>query len=165
MTLLQVVIRVVLIGAGATAIMDAWLALLKRSGVQTLNFAFVGRWIGHLICRGKLSHPSIGKAEPIPGELMIGWITHYAVGAAFAGVLVALQGIGWTSNPTLAPAVAMGVTTVVAPLFVMQPAMGSGFAASRTPAPIRNCLRSVANHTIFGIGLYLSACFIESVVR
>ncbi|HEY9192731.1 MAG TPA: DUF2938 domain-containing protein [Methyloversatilis sp.] len=165
MALLQVFIRVVLIGAGATAIMDAWLALLKRSGVQTLNFAFVGRWIGHLVRRGKLSHPSIGKAEPIPGELVIGWITHYAVGVAFAGLLVAIQGIGWTGNPTLVPAVVTGVATVVAPLFVMQPAMGSGFAASRTPAPIRNCLRSVANHTVFGIGLYLSACLVEGAFR
>lgn len=165
MTLLQVVTRVVLIGAGATAIMDAWLALLKRSGVQTLNFAYVGRWIGHVVCRGKLYHPSIGKAEPIRGELMIGWITHYAVGVAFAGVLVVLQGIAWTGNPTLAPALVIGVTTVVAPLFVMQPAMGSGFAASRTPAPIRNCLRSVANHTIFGMGLYLSACFAAIVIQ
>ncbi len=47
--------------------------------------------------------------------------------------------------------------TVSAPLFVMQPAMGAGFAASRTPTPVRNVIRSIANHTVFGLGLYLAA--------
>jgi len=54
----------------------------------------------------------------------------------------------------------VGVGTVVVPLFVMQPAMGSGFAASKTPTPLKNCIRSVVNHTVFGLGLYLSAALI-----
>ena len=51
------------------------------------------------------------------------------------------------------------------PLFVMQPAMGSGFAASRTPTPLKNCLRSLANHTVFGLGQYLSALVIALISR
>jgi len=43
----------------------------------------------------------------------------------------------------------------------MQPAMGAGFAASRTPAPMKNRIRSVANHAVFGLGLYLSAVILE----
>ena len=39
----------------------------------------------------------------------------------------------------------------------MQPAMGAGVAASRTAAPLRNVLRSLVNHTVFGAGLYLAA--------
>jgi len=35
--------------------------------------------------------------------------------------------------------------------------MGAGIASSRTPTPLKNCLRSLANHTVFGVGLYLSA--------
>jgi hypothetical protein len=54
---------------------------------------------------------------------------------------------------------------VVAPLFVMQPAMGSGFAASKTPTPLKNCLRSLANHTVFGLGLYASALLVALVAR
>lgn len=49
--------QVVLIGAGATAFMDAWLLLLKRLGVPTNNFALVGRWIGHL-AQGRFAHAS-----------------------------------------------------------------------------------------------------------
>ena len=153
-----------LIGIGATAVMDAWLLLLKHLGVPTLNFAFIGRWMGHLF-RGQFAHAAIAKAVPIRGELAWGWLTHYAVGMAFATVLVGLQGADWVRSPTLLPALAVGVCTVAAPLLVMQPAMGSGFAASRTPTPLKNCLRSLANHTVFGFGLYLSALAIALISR
>lgn len=162
--LLQDIAQVAFIGIGATAVMDAWLIFLKRMGVQTLNFAFIGRWVGHLF-RGRFAHATIGKAPPIPGELALGWLTHYAVGIAFAGLLVAITGIDWMRSPSLLPAVLLGMGTVVAPLFVMQPAMGSGFAASRTPTPLKNCLRSVVNHTVFGLGLYLSAYLAAWIVR
>lgn len=153
-----------LIGIGATAVMDAWLLLLKHLGVPTLNFAFIGRWVGHLL-RGQFAHAAIAKAAPIRGELAWGWLTHYAVGMAFATVLVGIQGADWVRSPTLPPALAVGVCTVAAPLLVMQPAMGSGFAASRTPTPLKNCLRSLANHTVFGFGLYLSALAIALISR
>ena len=90
-------------------------------------------------------------------ELVIGWGTHYAVGIVFSTVLVALQGSGWLHRPTFVPALLTGLATVAMPLFVMQPAMGSGFAASKTPTPLKNCTRSIANHAVFGVGMYLSA--------
>lgn len=164
MTIVEAILRIVLVGAGATAVMDAWLMLLKRMGVQTLNFAFIGRWMGHLL-RGTFAHPAIGKAQPIPGELALGWLTHYAAGIAFASLLVGLYGVAWMQNPSLPPALAVGWGTVAFPLFVMQPAMGLGIAASRTPAPLQNCMRSMANHTVFGLGLYLSAAVIAWVSR
>lgn len=164
MAALQTIAHVALIGVGATILMDAWLLLLRRMGVQSLSFAFVGRWVGHL-ARGTVVHSAIAKAQPVPGELVLGWLVHYGVGIGFAGLLVGIQGPEWTSQPTLLPAVAIGVATVAAPLFVMQPAMGAGFAASRTPTPLKNCLRSLANHTVFGVGLYLAAGLIAWVWR
>ena len=138
--------------------------LLSRLGVPTLNFGFIGRWVGHLF-RGQIIHASIRQSPRIAGELTWGWLTHYAVGIAFAGLLVAVQGIEWLQRPSLIPAVVVGMCTVAAPLFVMQPAMGSGFASSRTPTPLKNCLRSLANHTIFGLGLYASAVLVALVAR
>ncbi|MFZ6049908.1 DUF2938 domain-containing protein [Pseudomonas sp. CR3202] len=164
MTLLHDIIKVILIGIGATAVMDIWLNLLKRMGVQTLNFAFIGRWVGHLF-RGRIAHAAIGQAQPIRGEQALGWLTHYAVGVGFAALLVGLLGMGWTASPTLLPAVLVGIGTVVAPLLVMQPAMGAGFFASRTPAPLKNCLRSLANHGVFGLGLFLAAALVDWVAQ
>jgi hypothetical protein len=157
-------VAIVLIGIGATAVLDVWLAVLKQLGVPTGSFALIGRWVGHL-ARGRFSHAAIAKADPVDNELAVGWVTHYAVGIVFAAVLVALQGPGWIRQPHLAPAFLTGVATVVMPLFVMQPAMGSGFAASKTPAPLKNCARSVANHAVFGVGMYLAAFAIARLIQ
>lgn len=157
-------LAIVFIGVAATAVLDVWLAVLKRLGVPTGSFALIGRWVAHMT-RGKFSHASISKAEPVANELAIGWVTHYAVGIAFATVLVALQGWGWIQQPTFIPAFLTGVATVAMPLFVMQPAMGSGFAASKTPTPLRNCTRSVANHAVFGIGMYLAAIAVHRFIQ
>jgi hypothetical protein len=156
--------RTVLIGVGATALMDAWLLLLARLGQPSSSFALVGRWIGHMR-RGRFIHASIAMAPPVKGELALGWTTHYAIGIAYAALFIPMAGGGWALQPTLAPALVFGVLTVAAPFLVMQPAMGAGFAASKTPAPRKNRLRSLANHTVFGAGLYLSAAAIERAVR
>src|SRR5207253_123726 len=105
--------------------------------------------------RGRFAHPFIGQAPAVRGEHAIGWLTHYAVGIAYAVALVALTGARWVQQPTLLPALTFGLFSAVMPLFVMQPAMGSGFAASKTATPWRNCLRAVANHGVFGLGLYI----------
>jgi hypothetical protein len=51
----------------------------------------------------------------------------------------------------------VGVGTVAAPFLVMQPAMGGGFAASRSPRPGRARLQSLLTHAVFGLGLYATA--------
>jgi len=164
MTSIQEIARIVLIGGGATVVMDIWLMLLKRFGVQTLNFAFIGRWVGHLFS-GQIAHASIAKAPPIANETLLGWVTHYAVGIAFAFLLTAIAGVAWARAPSPGIALLVGVCTVAFPLLVMQPAMGLGFAASKTPTPIKSCSRSLINHGVFGLGLFLSACVVEWIFR
>lgn len=154
------VIRVALVGVGATAIMDVWSLTLRRLGVPTLDYALVGRWAGHL-WRGRFAHASIGRAAAIPGERPLGWTIHYTTGLVFAGLLIGVQGVSWLRNPAFLPAVAVGVATVVVPWFVMQPAMGAGFMASKTPTPLKNCLRSLATHGVFGTGLFLTAAALQ----
>jgi hypothetical protein len=39
----------------------------------------------------------------------------------------------------------------------MQPALGLGFMASRTPKPAAVRIMNVSVHAVFGIGLYLGA--------
>lgn len=156
MTLTHDLAWIALVGAGATALFDVWIAALRRLGVRSLDMALIGRWIGHL-ARGKFAHAGIASAPPIRGERALGWLTHYAIGVAFAGLLLLALGHEWTRAPTLLPAVAVGIATVLAPLFVMQPALGAGIASSRTPTPLKNCLRSVVNHGVFGVGLYTAA--------
>jgi formate hydrogenlyase subunit 3/multisubunit Na+/H+ antiporter MnhD subunit len=42
----------------------------------------------------------------------------------------------------------------------MQPAMGLGIAASKTPQPFINRIKSLINHSIFGCGLFLTADYL-----
>jgi hypothetical protein len=149
-------LRILIIGAGATMVMDAWLLLLKRAGVPASNFALLGRLLGHL-ARGTWIRDSLAKAPPIEAEALVGWATHYVIGIVFAALLVLAAGVDWVRAPTILPALLAGVITVLAPLLVLQPAMGAGVASRRTPAPLRNSLKSLANHVVFGVGLYLAA--------
>jgi len=160
MTTMHDLYRILLIGLVATATMDLWALLLAQFGVPGSPWGLVGRWVGHMP-RGRFLHASIAQAQPVPGELAIGWATHYAIGIAYAAAFALIVGLAWARQPTLLPALAFGVATVAAPLFVMQPAMGSGIAASKTPAPGKTRLRSIANHTVFGAGLYLAAVLVE----
>lgn len=157
----ETILRVVTIGIGATAVMDLWLLLLKALGVPTLNFALLGRWFGHMP-QGQWGHTAIAQASPVQGERALGWAVHYATGLAFAALLVGLVGLEWLHAPTLAPALLFGMGTVILPLFVMQPAMGAGVASSRTMTPVLNCLKSLGNHTAFGLGLYIATRSISS---
>jgi hypothetical protein len=154
---LQFVIAAALIGIGATALMDGW-ALVEKwvFGTPPRDYAMVGRWLGHLR-HGRLSHDSIAKAAPIAQEGAIGWAAHYAIGIAFAALLLAVFGLDWARDPSFAPALVVGLATVAAPFFILQPALGAGIAASRTPRPNIARLRSIEAHLSFGIGLYLAA--------
>lgn len=164
MATLQDLTTILLVGIGATAVMDLALALQKRLGLRTLDFALVGRWVGHLL-HGRIAHAAIARSAPVAGERAWGWLTHYALGVAFAALLVGLEGTRWLHHPSLLPAVALGIGTVALPLFVMQPAMGAGFASSKTPTPLKNCIRSLVNHTVFGVGLYVAAVLVALVAR
>ncbi|HWA38116.1 MAG TPA: DUF2938 domain-containing protein [Burkholderiales bacterium] len=153
--------QAVVIGTGATVVMDAWgIVRARLLGMPPANYGLVGRWIAWMP-RGRFRHAPIAKSPPVRGELAIGWIAHYAIGIAFAGVLLALAGPAWAERPTLWPALAVGVGSVAAPFLVMQPGMGAGIAASRTPKPGAARLQSLVTHAVFGCGLFVSAVFLN----
>ena len=83
----EFVLRTILIGVGATVVMDAWAFLLRQFGIPPLNFAFLGRWIGHLR-RRQWMHESIARATPVRGEVLMGWCAHYSIGITFAALLL-----------------------------------------------------------------------------
>lgn len=157
--------RATLIGIGATAVLDLWAAFLKRLfGIPSPDWGMVGRWFGHFPC-GRFVHDNIAAASPVPGELAIGCGAHYAIGIVFAALLLAIWGLDWARHPTLLPALIVGLLTLLAPFFVMQPGMGAGIAASKTPNPNAARLRSIAAHTVFGVGLYGSASLSALLIR
>ncbi len=147
-----------LTGIGATAVMDLWgIARGPLLGASPPDHGLVGRWLAHMR-HGHFRHGAIAKAPAVRAERLLGWTAHYVIGVAFAAILVATQGTAWLDNPTLAPALAVGIVTALAPFLIMQPAIGAGFAASRTPRPWNSRLQTLLTHAVFGLGLYAAGC-------
>ncbi|WP_395682989.1 DUF2938 domain-containing protein [Dokdonella sp.] len=156
------VVYAIVLGIGATALLDLFSWLRQRlSGIAAPDFALVGRWVAHM-GKGRFRHDSIAAAAPVRGERELGWSVHYLTGIAFASLLLAVWGAGWVRQPSIAPALIVGVGSVVAPLLLMQPGMGAGIAARRTRNPWIARARSVLTHTVFGTGLYVSAWAISA---
>ena len=149
-------ISTALVGVIATAVMDLWgVARRPLFGWPRPDYRLIGRWFAWMPC-GRFRHAPITASAPLPGELLIGWTAHYAIGITFAALLVGVAGSSWLAHPTLGPALLVGGTTVIAPLFLMQPAMG----VRRTP---RTLLQSLITHTIYGLGLYAAAWIISLI--
>lgn len=147
----------ILVGIGATLVMDLWSIFLRRAfGIASLSFCLVGRWLGHMPA-GKFAHASIAGASKKPAECALGWTAHYLIGIIFALLLVILGSGEWLEHPSLLPALLFGIATVLLPFLVMQPAFGLGIAAAKTANPTQARIKSLMTHAMFGIGLYLSA--------
>lgn len=155
--MLELVLRVLLIGLVATALSDLWAVAAHRiAGIPRPDWGLVGRWFAHL-ARGRIAHENIARSAPVAGERVLGWCGHYVIGVAFAALLVSVWGYHWVRNPTLWPALIVGWATIAFPFFLMQPGMGAGFAASKTPNPNLSRARSLLAHTVFGFSLYAAA--------
>lgn len=155
----------ILVGLGATLIMDLWALVLRRTvNIPLPNYCFVGRWLSYMPA-GTFKHASIAAAPKKAGECAVGWIVHYLIGVTYALILVLPTSGGWLERPTLLPALLVGIGTVLIPYFIMQPSFGLGIAAAKTPNPAQARVRSLMSHTAFGIGLYVSALPLAYVVH
>ena len=154
---MDLLVKGVVIGIGATVLMDIWAVLLwKAFGQARPNWAPVGRWFWHLK-NGTVFHDDIGKAEPYANELALGWIGHYAVGILYGVILALIVGSAWFAAPTFLPAWILGIVTVGAGWFLLQPGLGIGFAASKLPNANTVRVLNLVSHTVFALGLYGTA--------
>lgn len=155
----------VAVGVGAVLIMDLWNLFLQRAcKISSLNFCLVVRWLSHMPT-GTFKHASIAAVRKMPVECAIGWTAHYLIGIAFAVMLVMMTSGSWLESPSLLPVLLVGLGTVLIPYFIVQPALGFGIAAAKTPNPAQARLKSLITHTVLGVGLYLSAVPVSYVMQ
>ena len=150
-------IEALVVGIVATFATDLWQRLLHAiAGLAPANWGLVGRWVA-CFRRGIFVHRPITATPRVRGEVAIGWVFHYAVGVAYAALYLAIMRLGRGSGPTFISSLAFAIVLLVAPWFVMQPALGLGFMAARTPRPGTVRATNVSVHAVFGVGLYLGA--------
>jgi hypothetical protein len=153
----ELLFKAALVGIGGTIVLDLWALFMTRvMGLSEPDWAMLGRWFGNMP-RGQFVQETMTKAEPVKGEMAIGWIAHYAVGVGYGLLLLAFWGRDWMGRPTLLRPMILAWVLLVAPYFVRMPGMGMGIAGSRTPKPNVTRLKSVMGHSIFGLGMYATA--------
>ena len=141
-----------LIGVGGAALMDVWSLLLRRGfGIATLDYALLGRWIGHFPAVDSCMTASRPLSRSSANDRWDGLRT---TRSASRSPWSSSPPGGWSGcwSPTVAPAMLVGLATIVAPWFVMQPAMGAGIAGSKTPDPRATRLRNLGTHAVYGVG-------------
>lgn len=150
------------VGIGGTAILDLWGFLLHRAfNIPATNWGMVGRWIGNMP-NGRFVQQSMATATSVPGKRAIGWSAHYLIGAAYGLLLVGLAGTDWLRQPTILPPMIVALALLVAPWLIMMPGMGAEVAGSRTPSPAKARLKSLMGHSVFRLGMYLTARLLAS---
>ena len=163
-TLVISLLSAILMGLGATLTFDLWGLFLKQAFQGYALQHLSGRALASLHASRNLYAFEYFVAPQKSAECTVGWIAHYLIGITFAIVFVALVGNNWLQHPTLIPAIVFGVVSVLAPFCIMQPSLGLGFAASKTLNPTQARLRSLMNHTAFGVGLYLFGMVVNWVL-
>lgn len=152
----MMIVTGILMGLLATVLLDLWALMLNRvAGIPAPDWAMVGRWVGHLPSR--VFHDSIRDAPAVASEHTLGWGFHYAVGVAYGVILALIMGPDWLAAPTLLPAWIFSILMLGFGWFLLQPGLGLGMAASKTPDPTKARMLGLIAHTVFGVGLWLGA--------
>ena len=147
----------IVMGLMGTLAMDLWSLVLMRIFGQPLpNWAMPGRWLGHLF-GGRVWHNDIGASDAVEFEEGLGWGLHYGVGVLYGVVFAVLAGTDWLASPTFLPVWLFSLVTIAAGWFLLQPGMGLGWGASKTPNPWKVRVMGLVAHSVFAVGMWVPA--------
>ncbi|WP_152610747.1 DUF2938 family protein [Ruegeria sp. ANG-R] len=148
------------VGLGATVFTD--LVGIFRQGWAATNgfYSLVGRWIGSIPDAG-LVHSDIRNSAPVSSEAALGWSAHLILGGLFGIGFVCLFGPASLSAPKAWQGLSFGLLTVLVPWLIFQPLFGWGVAVSKAPESWKLRLRNLVTHSVFGLGLWLSALLVQ----
>ena len=149
-------IEAILMGIVATLVMDLGAILFARTGVihPQIGPGDIGRWTLYML-RGKFVHEDIRKTAPLSNEKQAGFLAHYLIGVALAGVYLIIELLAPAVQDRVWVPLLFGISTSVLPWFWLFPSMGVGFLASKAPKKSHYLVTSLVNHTSFGLGFVL----------
>jgi hypothetical protein len=159
---MEMITKIIILGIFSTVIIDFWAAFSSRIfHLPKTNWSMVGRWVGH-IPNGRYFHDPIGSSHEIRGEYFFGWLFHYFIGVAYAGIYVALVVLFFQGSATLLFSWLFGLLTILSPWLILQPALGLGICAVKAIKPNLVRLQNLCIHSIFGIALYFGWKYITA---
>jgi hypothetical protein len=144
--------EILIVGIVANIITDIYEFAIERYLGKARDWHLVGRWM-ITIPRSSIIIDPNDDTQATSGELPLGWIFHYVVGVLFAAIYLIVVFV-LDTHPSFANAVGFGIITVVAPWFILMPALGAGMFASKAARPNFIRVMSLSVHVVFGIGIY-----------
>lgn len=157
--------RIVVMALAAATFADIGRAIYGwLTGTPGANWSLSGRWF-LMVFDGHPFTPSIAAEPPLPFEYAVGYSAYYAVSFIFASAyLILFEGL--LRRPLgLRNGIAFGLATILFPLLVQLPAMGSGFFGLKTPMPLAIVGRTLVQHICFGLGLGAGAWLAGNLVK
>ncbi|MCP4383154.1 MAG: DUF2938 domain-containing protein [Hyphomicrobiales bacterium] len=149
------IVEIIVVGVIATACLDIWQQIYRLLfGTPITNWAMIGRWAAY-IPKGQLVHENIGKTPAVANEEALGWAVHYIVGIGYAVVYLVLMWFIIQAEPGFVSAMIFGAVSVAVTWFAMEPILGAGVMASKTPKPTAAMAHDFTSHLSFGFGLFL----------
>jgi hypothetical protein len=149
------ILQMLVVGLVATVTLDLWQQIARLLfGLPITNWAMLARWFGHMP-QGQFVQQDIGKAVPVRNERPLGWLVHYVVATSLGVLYLLLMEYVFHAAPGLVSAMLWSIVTIIMTWFVVEPALGAGFLASRTPNPTIARLYDFSTHIAYGVGIYL----------
>jgi len=150
---MRLVLTGVVAGVFGTLAMDVMNSLVARTGAcSKIDVGMIGRMTaGWTRGRFRYSHPD--EMEQVPGEMLYGYATHYAIGVGLSVLYV----LGWDvligGPASPAWALVYGVATAGASYFFVYPSVGLGMFGRTSLEGIRAVVSPLANHFFYGVGV------------
>lgn len=133
------------------------------TGFPPVNWSITGRWF-LMVLAGEPYVPNIGVAPALPHELVAGHSAYYTISVLFAATyLVGLAYLG--RRPSLTNGLVFGMTTIFFPFLLQMPLMGMGIFATNTATPGLIVMRTMVQHSSFGLGLAVGALLADALFR
>ena len=146
-----------MVGILSCVVLDLWQRILFLTlGVPVSNWALVGRWLNSFIKTGKWVNHGLPNSPKINNELAIGWLFHYAVSIAYAGLFFVLWKWGIVVSGFFGGLV-FGLVSVIIPWFFFMPALGAGVLANKTDNSLKACALALLAHAIYGTAIGMLA--------
>ena len=157
---MDLIVTGVVAGVLGTLVMDSLNYLVARMRmISRIEVAMIGRMSAGW-ARGRFRYENPTDMEQIHNEMVIGLVTHYAIGVALAVPYV----LGWSffvgGSPSPVWALVYGIATTVASWFFVFPSMGLGVFGRLSPDGMKAPLSSLANHLFYGLGLAVGTALV-----